>query len=54
MRRYSRFQGYAFLGALGVGFAVWGGKKLGEAGAGAGGAAVPAEDAAAAGRPAKA
>jgi hypothetical protein len=32
MRRYSRFQGYAFLGALGVGLAVWGGKKLGEAG----------------------
>ena len=33
MRRYSRFQGYAFMGAIGVGLAVWGGKKLGESSA---------------------
>lgn len=30
MRRYSRFSGYAWAGALGVGLLVWGGIKLGE------------------------
>ena len=45
MRRYSRFQGYAFMGALGVGLAVWGGKKLGEAGTSARGAGAGADDA---------
>jgi hypothetical protein len=30
MRRYSRFSGYAWAGAIGVGLVVWGGSKLGE------------------------
>ena len=48
MRRYSRFQGYAFMGALGVGLAVWGGKKLGEASVTQRGAEEPAAAATAA------
>jgi hypothetical protein len=33
MRRYSRFSGYAWAAALGVGLVVWGGHKLGESSA---------------------